>query len=129
MDADDGCDGWASSGECERNPGFMRRSCPLACRLCKAAPASVEHYRSEGKLLLLRTPHGDIPLRLLWDVAPVTCGLVMQVAERGACPGCDFYRNEAAPTPKVRQYNWGDTPPRPALSAPPVHAVLMPANC
>lgn len=30
------CAAWASSGECTRNPGFMRSSCAAACGLCAA---------------------------------------------------------------------------------------------
>lgn len=29
----DECEGWASSGECERNPSFMSRTCNCSCRL------------------------------------------------------------------------------------------------
>jgi len=28
------CEGWAKSGECDRNPGFMRGACALACGAC-----------------------------------------------------------------------------------------------
>lgn len=34
-DDNDSCAGWASSGECTNNPGYMHKSCRLACKLCK----------------------------------------------------------------------------------------------
>lgn len=30
------CATWASIGECESNPSFMRSSCPVTCRLCQS---------------------------------------------------------------------------------------------
>ena len=36
------CPGWATSGECEKNPGFMRGTCRLSCGLCqKCLPGDV----------------------------------------------------------------------------------------
>jgi len=29
----DRCDGWAKSGECDNNPGWMRRNCMLSCKV------------------------------------------------------------------------------------------------
>ena len=29
------CEEWADMGECERNPGYMRDTCKLSCRLCE----------------------------------------------------------------------------------------------
>ena len=44
------CAGWAKSGECEKNPGFMRSSCQKSCGTCppalwegKQATARVRH--------------------------------------------------------------------------------------
>ena len=34
LDSDPGCPGWADGGECERNPVFMHRACPLSCKQC-----------------------------------------------------------------------------------------------
>jgi hypothetical protein len=31
------CATWASIGECESNPGFMKAQCPVTCRLCQSA--------------------------------------------------------------------------------------------
>ena len=33
-DAQAECRGWAESGECDKNPGFMRESCKMSCRVC-----------------------------------------------------------------------------------------------
>ena len=31
------CASWATSGECDRNPGFMKSSCPKSCDACPPA--------------------------------------------------------------------------------------------
>ena len=33
-DWNDNCDDWASSGECDKNPGYMHKECRLSCKLC-----------------------------------------------------------------------------------------------
>ena len=33
-----GCGSWADSGECEKNPDFMRDACPEACGVCTVPP-------------------------------------------------------------------------------------------
>lgn len=33
-DADDRCKGWASAGECEKNPGYMEEHCKKSCGTC-----------------------------------------------------------------------------------------------
>ena len=35
-DEDPSCGTWASSGECENNPDFMKVSCKMSCKLCTA---------------------------------------------------------------------------------------------
>jgi hypothetical protein len=39
-DQSEHCAAWAASGECDRNAGYMRASCRLACGLC--APQAKE---------------------------------------------------------------------------------------
>jgi len=34
LDSDPECPGWADGGECEHNPVFMHRACPLSCKQC-----------------------------------------------------------------------------------------------
>jgi len=34
-DSNEFCKAWASSGECDTNPGFMHSACPAACKRCK----------------------------------------------------------------------------------------------
>lgn len=41
-DANEACAGWAQSGECDKNPGFMHKSCTMSCRLCRG------HWRDGG---------------------------------------------------------------------------------
>jgi hypothetical protein len=33
-DTDEGCELWATEGECYNNPGYMLTGCPKACNLC-----------------------------------------------------------------------------------------------
>ena len=42
--ADDaeGCGGWATAGECGKNPGYMKTHCKRACGLCKGEAAPKE---------------------------------------------------------------------------------------
>ena len=35
-DKNEDCDGWATEGECESNPGYMNTECPLSCKRCTA---------------------------------------------------------------------------------------------
>ncbi|XP_066273694.1 protein crumbs-like [Branchiostoma lanceolatum] len=37
VDDNDNCPGWASSGECKANPGYMETSCRLSCGICTQA--------------------------------------------------------------------------------------------
>jgi hypothetical protein len=36
QDNNDDCNGWATEGECEANPGYMNTECPLSCKRCTA---------------------------------------------------------------------------------------------
>ena len=37
VDNDDNCQLWATKGECEANPGFMKASCSASCYACQSA--------------------------------------------------------------------------------------------
>ena len=37
-DGHSSCGSWADGGECSKNPGFMRTTCPEACRFCTPPP-------------------------------------------------------------------------------------------
>lgn len=41
-DQDVECPGWASSGECDKNPGFMHPNCQMSCKLCREPDAQVQ---------------------------------------------------------------------------------------
>jgi len=38
-DTADGCAHWASTGECEKNPGYMLSACPTSCKACEVQRA------------------------------------------------------------------------------------------
>lgn len=46
-DLDESCEHWASKGECEGNPGYMRNKCPKSCNTCD--------FVEKGNLLCHRT--------------------------------------------------------------------------
>ncbi|KAG2435334.1 hypothetical protein HXX76_007408 [Chlamydomonas incerta] len=95
-DAESACSDWAEKGECERNAGFMRKSCRLSCKLCTAPEIKIADYAT--KQLVLNTSLGQIRIRPLFDQAPATAALVLEAAaNQPACHGCVFYRNEALP--------------------------------
>lgn len=51
IDNDDRCKGWATDGECEVNPSFMRDQCRRACRVClprHAEAANTPSVRAHG---------------------------------------------------------------------------------
>ncbi len=39
----------------------------------------------------------QIRIRPLFEQAPLTCALALELAAQGRCRGCNFYRNEAVP--------------------------------
>ncbi|PNW86299.1 hypothetical protein CHLRE_02g080850v5 [Chlamydomonas reinhardtii] len=95
-DAESACSDWAEKGECNKNPGFMAKSCRLSCRLCTAPEVKASDYAAMQ--LVLNTSLGQIRIKPLFERAPATAALVLEAAVNGpACRGCVFYRNEAVP--------------------------------
>lgn len=106
-DKNSACIDWASKGECEKNSGFMHSTCPLACSQCSAVELRASDFRNKD--LTLSTPLGDIRIAMLYDNAPRSVALIldlaMAISERGEVRNqCDFYRVELAPSS-------GDGPP------------------
>ncbi|GAX77573.1 hypothetical protein CEUSTIGMA_g5017.t1 [Chlamydomonas eustigma] len=94
-DKNPSCVTWASEGECEKNPGFMTGACPVSCKECSPPELHVEDYL--GQRLILSTSKGDIRIRMLFENAPRSCALVLDLAHQGVCENCNFYRVELAP--------------------------------
>lgn len=46
-DDHEGCRGWATSGECERNPLFMHSNCPVSCKSCHKPLDELVHDDAE----------------------------------------------------------------------------------
>ncbi|KAG1680610.1 hypothetical protein FOA52_015059 [Chlamydomonas sp. UWO 241] len=95
-DTDPNCESWASGGECENNAGFMKETCPVACKDC--TPAELNAAEFYGQTFIFCTSHGDIRVTMNWDNAPRSCALVLDLAHQPECPRCNFYRPELAPT-------------------------------
>lgn len=94
-DAHSACGDWATNGECQSNPTFMQQHCALACRLCEAPEVDPAAYL--GQVLVLNSTLGQIRIRPLFEQAPLTCALALELAGQGRCRGCNFYRIEAVP--------------------------------
>ena len=84
-DTQNGCDGWAESGECEKNAGFMKTVCPEACKLC------VPHDEDEiddpllghERAVLQIDGYGEIVLGFYPTVAPVTVAHIVRLMRLG----------------------------------------------
>lgn len=82
-DEHDTCASWASSGECDRNPGFMHTACPVSCKTCPAPidPKLMElgdeqvHMHVEG--------YGSIVLGFYPNAAPVTVEHILKLFRLG----------------------------------------------
>lgn len=48
-DTNENCNVWASSGECEVNPGYMHVHCPVSCDTCR----SVSIFDAEERAFLI----------------------------------------------------------------------------
>lgn len=80
----------------------MSDACKLSCKLCHVPDAKIEDYANET--LVLDTTYGQIDINPYYKLAPNVVALVLQMAHRGACLACKFYRNEVPPKE-------GDGPP------------------
>ncbi|MEW5306436.1 MAG: hypothetical protein WDW36_008899 [Sanguina aurantia] len=101
-DQNGNCGDWASHQECDKNPAFMREACPVSCNDCTPPELNVESFM--GQILVLSTEMGDIRIRPLFDKAPRTAALILDLAHQPGCPECNIYRSEALPAA-------GDGPP------------------
>ena len=43
------CATWSKMGECQKNPGWMLKNCPVSCKECKNKCADHEVYCNEWK--------------------------------------------------------------------------------
>lgn len=54
VDATVDCAGWAASGECEKNPGYMLSSCAKSCTRCEDGQAGFDVMRSHDERMKRR---------------------------------------------------------------------------
>uniref|UniRef100_A0A7S0RAT8 ShKT domain-containing protein n=1 Tax=Chlamydomonas leiostraca TaxID=1034604 RepID=A0A7S0RAT8_9CHLO len=96
-DTNAACADWAEQGECDKNEAFMSGVCPIACKRCTPPELNAADY--VGELLILETEMGEIRIRTLWDNAPRTAALIMDLAHQApeAKRACRLYRSEAVP--------------------------------
>ena len=113
------CAGWASAGECDRNPGFMRASCAKSCHVpCVARTPRLHDADDPGSaaaaphgVVIMRTSVGDVRVALRDDMSPVAAAHFRDVARAGTCAGCVFHLAEAIPEPGARDQWGGPGPP------------------
>lgn len=121
-----GCAGWAATGECASNAGFMHTSCAASCGTC-APPAGPAPPPDDplgpgwvGDVVALNTSLGAIRVALRPDLAPRTVEYVLALARAtaaaaagapGGCAACRFYRSEALPKPGAVDNFGGPGPP------------------
>lgn len=113
-DTNEGCRAWALSGECDKNPGYMKVSCALSCNVPCAAPLA-RREGGGGGVVVMHTSEGDIRINLRDDISPVVAGYFKSFAVEGTCrrasAGCRFYRSEAVPEPGAVDNYGGPGPP------------------
>eukprot|EP00240_Pyramimonas_obovata_P014899 CAMPEP_0118943362 /NCGR_PEP_ID=MMETSP1169-20130426/38154_1 /TAXON_ID=36882 /ORGANISM="Pyramimonas obovata, Strain CCMP722" /LENGTH=192 /DNA_ID=CAMNT_0006888599 /DNA_START=79 /DNA_END=654 /DNA_ORIENTATION=+ len=97
VDKSENCDGWMTSGECTKNPGYMELNCAKSCNTCgKKEPPLAELSPDQTEILVLTTHLGDIRIKLRPDLAPNTVQQIREFASTNRCNGhCRFYRSEA----------------------------------
>lgn len=115
-DTNEACRGWALSGECEKNPAYMRRSCARSCDVpCVPKLGPRQRDVPGGGTVVLHTSEGVIRVRLRDDISPVVAGYFKSFAVEGKCAeagdGCTFYRSEAVPEPGAIDNFGGPGPP------------------
>lgn len=59
------CPGWAASGECEKNPGFMHGSCRMSCKRCNVTVPVVQVCLPCRALRLATRMYWNLPKRQL----------------------------------------------------------------
>ncbi|KAG2448073.1 hypothetical protein HYH02_007099 [Chlamydomonas schloesseri] len=55
----------------------------------------------------ISSSYGEFIIKLRPDLAPDTCTLVWELAQKGNCPACKFYRHEPVPMDWGRDGFWG----------------------
>ena len=82
-DENAGCAGWASGGECERNPGFMHSACAKSCKTCPA-PIDPKLLELDPERVTLHVAgHGEIELGFYPNAAPVTVAHILKLFRLG----------------------------------------------
>ena len=83
VDEHEGCAGWAKSGECDRNRGFMHSGCAKSCNTCPAPidPKLVE--LGEERVTMHVQNYGEIELGFYPNAAPVTVAHITKLFRLG----------------------------------------------
>ena len=111
VDKNQECVGWASSGECERNPAYMSDACAKSCD-SPCPPALGRRGGAPSGTVVLHTDEGDVRIALREDLSPVASAYFRDFARRQQpCRGCEFHRAEAVPEPGAIDNYGGPGPP------------------
>mmetsp|Transcript_25743 Transcript_25743/g.72033 ORF Transcript_25743/g.72033 Transcript_25743/m.72033 type:complete len:216 (+) Transcript_25743:349-996(+) len=114
------CEDWATDGECDANPRFMKISCRKSCNTC-GSDSRLPSSCTTCATLQLATAHGMIPILMRSDWSPKAVEAVLALLGgssgqlRGPlvppCKGCELYRSEKVPPPGVSDNFGGPGPP------------------
>jgi len=82
-DEHSGCTAWAKMGECDKNPTFMKATCPISCHSC---PAPIDPHLTElgdEEVTLEVEGYGIIKLGFYPNAAPVTVKHILNLFRLG----------------------------------------------
>ena len=83
VDENSSCKNWASSGECDRNAGYMRTACPVSCNTC---PAPIDPKLTElgdERVTLHIEGYGDVEIGFFPNAAPITVAHITKLFRMG----------------------------------------------
>ncbi|GFR44364.1 hypothetical protein Agub_g5585, partial [Astrephomene gubernaculifera] len=63
----------------------------------RSAVSQVNTHKSPAFKVKISSSYGEFIIKLRPDLAPDTCLLVWELAQKGNCPACKFYRHEPVP--------------------------------
>jgi cyclophilin family peptidyl-prolyl cis-trans isomerase len=83
VDEHSACENWATSGECDRNPGFMHTACPRSCKTCPAPVDPKLTELGEERVNVAIDGYGEIVLGFYPNAAPITVAHIKKLFKLG----------------------------------------------
>jgi len=82
-DEHEGCSAWAGAGECEKNAGFMRSTCPKSCNTCPPPLDEKLMQLSDERVVMSIAGYGEVVLAFYPNAAPVTVAHILDLFKNG----------------------------------------------